>query len=75
MKLEILIMTDIFQYFSWTWNLLSRQILKYKSTNHLDLFAKRVTYFWNKLSDQIDNCNSAENFKIRFEGLRKNGKK
>ena len=58
-----------------TGNLLSRQIPKIKSTNKLDLFANRVMYFWNKLPNQIKNCNSVENLKIRLDDFGKNDKR
>ena len=38
-----------------TGNLLSRQISKPKSINHLNFFAHRVIYFWKKLPNQIEN--------------------
>ena len=64
-----------FRISSQTWNLLTRQISKIKSTNQLDFFANRVIYFWNKLPNQIKNSNSVENFKIKWNGFWNNGKK
>ena len=45
----------------WTGNLLSRQISKTKSIYQMNFFfAKGVTYFWNKLRNQIKNINSVK---------------
>ena len=74
--MEFLTMVDIFFNISpWTGNLLSRLMSKTKSTSQLDFFANRVIYFWNKLSNQIKNSNSIENFKIKLYHFRKNCKK
>ena len=73
---EFLIRVDIFFIFSSQNVILpSRQILKAKSTNQLDFFDNRVKYFWNKLPNQIKNSNRIENFKIKLDDFRKNGKK
>ena len=65
--IQFLIMVDIFQ----TGNLLSRQIWKTKSTNQLDLFAKKVEYFWNKMHNQIEISNSIKDKLINYVGWEK----
>ena len=49
-----------FKISAQTGNLLSRTILKTKSTNQLDFFANRIVYFWNKLPFQIKNSKSVK---------------
>ena len=75
--MEFLITVDIFFNISpRSGNLLSRQYSKNKSINQMDLFAKKVIYFWKKLPNQIKNSNNKKNIlnwmisvKIILEGI------
>ena len=55
--MAFLIMVDVFFYIALrTGNFLSREILKSKSINQLDIFvANREIYFWNKLPNEINS--------------------
>ena len=58
-----------FNIFPCTRNFLSRQIskAKTKSNNLLDFFfANRVIYFWNKLSNLIENRKSGEKLRLNW---------
>ena len=58
--MEFLTIVDFLSISPQTGNLQSRKISKTKSTNQLDLYAKGVIYFGDKLPNQLKNSDNAK---------------